>query len=122
MEELQVPHATSNGTGFYNGYGLGNSNGNGYGRGDGNGSGNGHGHGYGNGSGNGSGYGSGHGDGNLNLHLLFPIPDEYHYLLNNQTIIQQVKIRYDLHNASTQEEIDLLVEWYETVQEIDKAK
>ena len=86
------------------------------------------GRGNGSGSGGGSGGGSGNGNedgngwGSINLYILFPIPGKYYYLLENQTIIQKVKIRYDLHNASTQEEIDLLVEWYETVQEIDKAK
>ena len=98
---------------------------NGYGDGDGHGSGLGRGNGSGNGSGNGYGRGfgnrSGSGDGYINLDLQLPIPDEYYYLLKDQTYPQQVKIRYDLHNASTQEEIDLLVEWYEAVQ-IDKAK
>ena len=71
---------------------------------------------------NGGGTGSGHGDGWINLNLQLPIPDEYHYLLYNQTTIQRVKIAYDLHNASTQEDLDLLVEWYEAVQEIAKAR
>ena len=106
MEDHQTYEGTSNGSGPSSGYG--------------------HGDGFRDrrGSGNGDGYGDGCGCGFgwTNLDLQLPIPFKYHYLLENQTIIQRVKIHYDLHNASTQEDFDLLVEWYEAVQEIDKAR
>ena len=122
MEDHQTWDGNSNGYGYGYGNGAGYGEGNGYGYGYGDGRGNGSGSGGGSGGGSGNGNEDGNGWGSINLYILFPIPGKYYYLLENQTIIQKVKIRYDLHNASNQEEIDLLVEWYETVQEIEKAK